>query len=204
MPLTPLGFVILRCQINRVSSMARLDWSGDPEYTLPTIATDALVDSATLIDATAWAAGYVLTMWEISALRGLRRYPIFNQVYDNVQKFIDDQTLANLEAYGTEMVTLMAAACDLRKVAEPCPTLAIKPFILGLTPLDPQITSTNFDDLPSPPPPVADKSGLGMSRKMFGYSVLGGMGLATLGCLGIALFRSHKETDVPNIPKFER
>jgi hypothetical protein len=190
MALSPFEFVILRCQINRVSQMAEKDWNGDPKSVLPSVDPVMTTDSDVLVDAAAWAVGYVLTMWEVSTLRALKRYPIFNQVYDNVEKFIGNPTLDNLEKYGKEMISLIAAACEVRSIPESCKTFPVKANLAGLVPMDPSIANPS-EDPPAPTPPAPRKR---LSTRWFGYTMVGGMGLAALGTVGIALLsKSSKQ-----------
>jgi hypothetical protein len=181
---------LLRCEINRIVILA-----GNDKISLPTVRDSSLID-APMYDAAIQAAGFVTTMWQLKILRMLGNSPVFNTIYDTVDAFVDNPSLAKLNSSGLNIATLFAAVATFRGVVDPCLFKVTMPGLVPPSPLVMPIVQPVVPGQPDPPPLVIPEPPASSLRHRmrysegFGWFMFGALGLSTVGTIGISILDS--------------
>jgi hypothetical protein len=135
----------LFCEVNRIAEMIRAD--GMPVDDVPATGT---ID-AKLYEAAVGAAGYAVCTCAMNVLRRMNKHPAFTKIWDEVNAFADDPSSAALDKIIVDVTTMIAAACQLAKVKDPC---GYHVYLEGVDPIDTDLQNNNFPvKLPPPPAP---------------------------------------------------
>lgn len=135
-----------------------------------------------LVDATASAAGYALTLWEVGTVRFLGRYEMFDAVYDDVERYADAPSSSALAKYAPNISLLLAAIAQLRRIPDPCGLVVHMP---GLVPPAPEVAAATMARPPAPRAPDPIHRG-----QKLGVAFMGAMSAATLGLVGMAVWNA--------------
>jgi hypothetical protein len=193
MSLAPGQVQILRCEIERVRRMAA---SSDSVQLVAPPTSSLTLDSA-FLHAAFEAGAYVQTLSELVVLRGLGKYVQFDAVYDRLNQFLDDPTIAALDHWGLAFAGLFGAAAAHRGIPDPCGYRIIFP---GLDPPDPAIvpeTAPDKAEIDVTEPPTAEPQSPPFYKNP---TVIGlGLGAAALG-LVLGLIVSARRVSKPEGP----
>jgi hypothetical protein len=173
---------LLRCEINRTADLAR---AAGVKTAMPRVDVTRPIVDAQLVDAAATAVGYALTLWEVSTVRALGRYHVFNAAYDSAEKFADAPGKRSLAKHAPNISLLLAAIAQFRGVPDLCRVTVNVP---GLAPPAPEIVNATMSRPPAPKAPDPIHRG----RKL-GYAVVGGLSAATLALVGVAVVNAASD-----------
>lgn len=173
---------LLRCEVNRIADLAAAARAKTAMTRVS--ASNPQVDQQ-LIDATAAAAGYALTLWEVGTVRFLGRYSMFDAVYDDVERYADAPSSGALAKYAPNISLLLAAIAQLRGIPDACGLVVNMP---GLVPPAPEVAAATMERPPAPRAPDPVHRG-----QKLGVAFMGAMSAATLGLVGMAVWNAADE-----------
>lgn len=165
---TPSDLGLLLCEMERVRQAA----TAEGAFIDPTPAS-TMID-ATLLRAVANTAAYVLTTWEVIAVRDLASYATFNATYDALQGFVDSPDANTLEHDLFLFAGFFGALASRRNIADQC---AVAAGFEGLYPADPATIPANLATDPTgdvavlPQPPMSLPTRV--PPALFGGGILG-------------------------------
>jgi len=135
----------LLCEVNRIAQMIRAD--GMPVDDVPATGT---ID-AKLYDAAVGATGYALCSCRMNILRCMKKHPDFTKIWDEVHAFAETPSPAALDKIIEDVTKMIAAACQLAKIKDPCNYHVV---LDGVDPLDEDLKNNTFP-VKLPPPPAS-------------------------------------------------